>query len=129
MTPEAVAAQRTDAGFSLLEALIALSILAIAAAALIGAAEAHIDRVAGLEDRAVASWVAEEQLVDLRLAPAAPTASSETRKMVGRSWQVDVATSATDDPDLIRADIWVLDPATKGVQARLSGFIDAGASR
>ncbi len=122
-------ATQPDGGFSLLEALIALSILAVAAAALIGAAEAHIDRVAGLEDRTVASWVAEDRLAELKIAPGSPVAALETSNMGGRSWQVEVKTSGTDDPELVRVDIAVSDSATRNVQARLSGFIDIGAGQ
>lgn len=125
VTPPAI----EEAGFSLLEALIALSILAIAAAALIGASEAHIDRVGGLEDRAIASWVADEQLVELRLAPTPPLAATHTRKMGGQTWQVDVATASTDEPELVRVDIAVRLPESRDATARLSGFVDIGADR
>lgn len=118
-----------EAGFSLLEALIALSILAIAAAALIGASEAHIDRVGGLEDRAIASWVADEQLIELRLTPTARVAATYTREMGGQTWQVDVAPVSTDDPDLLRVDIAVRLAGARDALTRLSGFVDIGASR
>lgn len=129
MTPPHVNASTSDAGFSLLEALVALSILAIAAAALIGASEAHIDRVGGLEDRAIASWVADEQLVELRLAPMAPVAATTTREMAGQTWQVDVATALTEDPDVVRVDIAVRQVDSRDTPARLSGFVDIGADR
>ena len=119
----------SQAGFSLLEALIALSILAIAAAALIGASEAHIDRVGGLEARAVASWVADEQLTELRISRRPPASASKTREMAGRTWQVDVVAIPTDDPEVVRADITVSDPNASNTQTRLSGFVDIGATR
>lgn len=128
-TPPVTPPANEEAGFSLLEALIALSILAIAAAALIGASEAHIDRVSGLEDRAVASWVADEQLVELRLAPTGPVAATRTREMGGQTWEVDVGTAPTDDPDLVRVDIAVRSPGSRDTPARLSGFVDIGAER
>lgn len=130
MTASAVTPQpNAEAGFSLLEALIALSILAIAAAALIGASEAHIDRVGGLEDRAIASWVADEQLVELRLSSTAPVTATHTREMGGQTWEVDVASTPTDDPDLLRVDIAVRTPGSRDAPARLSGFVDIGAER
>ncbi len=122
--PAAVDLSGSNAGFSLLEALIALSILAIAAVALIGASEAHVDRVSGLEARAVASWVAEEKLAELRIAASEPVPSVATREMAGHTWKVETATFVTAD-----ADIRVSSAVTQGVLASLSGFIDVGANR
>ncbi|MDZ4760810.1 MAG: type II secretion system minor pseudopilin GspI [Alphaproteobacteria bacterium] len=116
-----------EAGFSLLEALIALSILAVAAAALIGAAEAHIDRVRGLEHRAVASWVAEDELTELRLASGQPTASTHDREMAGETWRIEIRPSPTSDPELARVDISVSGASDRAPAASLSGFVDAGA--
>lgn len=119
----------SDAGFSLLEALIGLAILAIASAALVGASEAHLDRVGGLEDRAVASWVAEEHLTGLRLASAPPAESTSSRDMAGRSWRINTRVKATSDPDLVRVDIAVDDGNSDAALARLSGFVDVGVMR
>ena len=129
MNPAAPDSSATDAGFSLLEALIALVILAIASATLVGASESHLDRIGGLEDRAVASWVAEAQLSDLRIAVAQPVRSSTTREMAGRSWRVETAPVATNDPELVRVDISVSDASGRDAQARLSGFVDVGAAK
>lgn len=54
-------------GFTLIEALVALAILAVAAAGIIGATERHIDTVSGLERRTAARWVAENKLAELSL--------------------------------------------------------------
>jgi general secretion pathway protein I len=116
-----------QAGFSLLEALAALAILAVAAAALIGAAETHVGRIEALERRTLAGFVAENRLTELRLAGAA-AASVEPREFAGRDWSVEVSPSATDDPDLGRVDLVVRDERG-GVQARLTGFIDQGGGR
>lgn len=128
MTEEHASGITSEAGFSLLEALIALGILAIASAALVGAAQTHVDRVGGLEDRAIASWVADEQLVELRIG-ITPATSTTSREMAGREWRVDVATSPTDDPDLMKVDIVVGRSDDRAALARLSGFVDVGATK
>ena len=52
-------------GFSIVEALAALAILAIATIGLVRAAEAHVDSIRALELRAAAQWVAENRLAEL----------------------------------------------------------------
>lgn len=111
------------AGYSLMEAMVALFILAVATVGLTRATQTHIDGVRGLEQRVVAQWVAENRLVELNLAGAvAPTAS--TVRMMDRDWTVNVRTRATDDPDLLAVDVAVAEAGTTGATVRLSGFVD-----
>lgn len=116
-------------GFSLLEALIAMAILAIAAGTLIGAAQTHLDRIAGLEHRTVAYWVAENQLTELRVLGRPPAAGAQAVDMAGETWRVDVQSRATDNPELIRVDIRVHGANDRQPAAALSGFLDVGAAR
>ena len=57
--------RRGDAGFTLVETLVALAVLAMAAMALLGATQAHIRNIAALEARAAAQWAAENHLAEL----------------------------------------------------------------
>ena len=54
---------RRDDGFTLIETLVALAVLATGAVALLGVVEDHTGRIAGLEDRVTLRWVAENRLV------------------------------------------------------------------
>jgi general secretion pathway protein I len=110
-------------GYSLMEALVALFILAIVSVGLLRATQTHIDGVRGLEQRVVAQWIAENRLVEMTLEGAAPPAA-ETVSMMGRDWAVDVTTRATDDPDLLAVDVAVSEAGTTGAVVRLSGFAD-----
>ncbi|MGL5010123.1 MAG: type II secretion system minor pseudopilin GspI, partial [Paracoccaceae bacterium] len=56
-----------DAGFTLIETLVALAVLAISAVALLATTQAHITRIAGLEARAAATWAAENHLAEITL--------------------------------------------------------------
>ena len=89
-----------DAGFTLIEVLVALVILAVAAAGLIAAAEAHVDQIRGLEARAAAQWVAENRIVELTVSKELEPAPSGSVDMLGRSWAVSLARRQTDDPAL-----------------------------
>lgn len=117
-------------GYSLMEAMVALFILAVATVGLTRATQTHIDGVRGLEQRVIAQWVAENRLVELNLEGAAALPARSTVRMMDRDWAVDVATRATDDPDLLAVDVAVAEAGTTGATVRLSGFVDrlAGAS-
>ncbi|MGD2132845.1 MAG: type II secretion system minor pseudopilin GspI [Maricaulaceae bacterium] len=111
-------------GFTLVEALVALAVLALAATALLGATQAHLDRVGGLEARAAAGWVAENRLAELRLAPSQDHPS--TVEMLDRRWRIETARRPTGDPDIVRADVTVSEDGGTGARATLTGFIDVG---
>jgi len=108
-----------DRGFTLIEALVALVIIGIAAAGLLRATEAHVDRVAGLEARAAALWIAENRLAELALADRWPPEVD----MLGRRWRITEHREPSSDPDLVSST------RQPGSTATLSGFIDTGAAR
>ena len=56
---------KDEHGFSLIEALVALAVLAIATVGLVRAVESHVDSTRALERRAAAMWVAENRLAEL----------------------------------------------------------------
>jgi general secretion pathway protein I len=113
-----------DAGFTLIETLVALAVLAMSAVALLGATEAHIARISDLETRAAALWAAENMLAELTLGVAPETAPEP---MLGIGFALAVTSSPTQDPDLTRVDI-TASAAGGPVLARLTGFLDASAA-
>jgi general secretion pathway protein I len=122
----------TEAGFTLLEALVAVSVLAVASVGLLRAAEGHVDRISQLEQRAAASWLANAVLADLRLGRATPASATGPREMAGREFQVDVTPVATDDPDLLRLEIAIGGgdgDGGGGALVQLTGFMDVGRPR
>ncbi|MCE0507405.1 type II secretion system minor pseudopilin GspI [Roseivivax sp. GX 12232] len=56
-----------EAGFTLIEALVAMAVLAVSAVTLLSAAERHVAQTRGLSDRIIARWVAENALVAQQL--------------------------------------------------------------
>ncbi|AQR62271.1 type II secretion system protein GspI [Brevundimonas sp. LM2] len=115
---------RIRPGYSLMEALVALFILAIATVGLTRATQTHVDGVRGLEQRVVAQWVAENRLVELNLEGAATSPDMATVRMMARDWDVRVARRATDDPDLVAVDVAVGPAGATQETVRLSGFVD-----
>jgi len=120
---------RSDAGFTLIEALVAMAVLAVGAIALLGAVERHVRLADGLIDRTAARWAAENRLSELSLG-LAPDAGRSS--MLGRAWRVVDESRATADPDLLRIDVSVYGPDQRSDAdpvARLTGFVDVGGAR
>jgi len=115
-----------ERGFSLIEALVALLVLAIAAAGLVRAAEAHVDSTRGLERRAAAEFVAQNRLAELGL-PGAPPQPA-TVEMLGQRWTVAVSEARTGDPDLAKVAISVSAASDREPLVTLEGFRDKGST-
>lgn len=112
-------------GFTLLEVLIALLILAIALFALIRAAGSSVTNFAELRDRTLAGWVAANMLAETRLKNAFPDPgkSDGDLKYAARDWRWELVVQSTEEPRIRRLDIRVsskLQPQTPLVQ--LTGF-------
>lgn len=85
-------------GFSLLEVLVALAVLALAMTALVGAASREARGLADARERTLAQWVAANALTQARLDRALPAfglrQGEET--LGGRRWRWQLAISATE---------------------------------
>lgn len=112
----------SEAGFSLVEALVALAILGIAAAGLVRAVEAHVDSIRGLERRAAAQLVAENSLVEMQLTTSRPPESVD---MLGERWRVTAIETANEDRDIRNVEIRVRPDRGSGPTVALRGFLDA----
>ena len=115
-------AEESESGFSLIEALVALAVLAIATVGLMRTVESHIDSTRGLERRAAAMWVAENRLAELELGGTA--ASARDVEMLGQVWQVQVTETKTDDAEIRKLHIEVFGGTERAPLASLDGFVD-----
>lgn len=145
------ASRTRQRGFTLLEAMIALMIVAMALPALITLVMTQLDGSAAIRDKTYAYWVAENQLTRVRLLQQqkakkaladykVPEKDSGTVDMMGLRWQWQLKTIAMDTlpvPGFKRIEIAVrllgtADGASLGnsavdedqpVLARLTGYI------
>jgi general secretion pathway protein I len=110
-----------EEGFSLVEALVALAILAIATVGLMRTVESHIDSTRGVERRTAAMWVAENRLAELEAK--APTSTDQV-EMLGEQWRITATRRGTDDPEIQRVRIEVFPVQESSPLASLDGFVD-----
>lgn len=123
---QAPAPVQDEAGFSLIEALVALAVLAIATVGLMRTVESHIDSTRGVERRTAAMWVAENRLAELEIGGA--TVEPDQVEMLGQQWRVQVSRTRTDDPEIERVRIAVSDAqGSTAPLASLDGFVDGRA--
>ena len=118
---------RTVTGFTLVEALVALAILGVAAAGLIRAVEAHIDTTAQLEARTIAQWVAENEIVERTVLANAVPQEARRVEMLGRSWSVRVSSRSSDDPELAAMRVSVSAADVHEPMLSMDFFVEAGA--
>lgn len=105
-SPSASASER---GFTLLEMLVAVAVLSIAALALVRLDAFTLRSTADLTASTTAQIVAGNKAVDLVTDAAAPAigATQETVSNGGQNWRVTSRVAATADPNLLRIDIGV----------------------
>ncbi len=113
-------------GFTLLEVLIALAVLAIGMIAVIGTAGSSTRTAAELKSETFAHWVAMNELSSLRLTAGWPDTGTQKghAEMAGQRWNWKAEIKTTSDPDLLRVDIDVSNAASPdAVVTSLTGFI------
>ena len=105
---------RAFLGFTLVEVMVALAVVAVALPALLVTLSQQLDGLRYLEDRTHAQWVAANRLAELRLVVGAKgslqTARvSGTEEMAGRSWYWWSEGVETEVPGFFRYEIMVSD--------------------
>jgi general secretion pathway protein I len=121
-----VTASRTR-GFTLLEVLIALVVLALSLGAVIKATGDYTNNQSWLRDRTLATWVARNVLVEFQLEGEWPGVGEKkgTRELGNREWRWLARISQTEEEQLRRLDVEVspVDADDTEPVTTLSGFL------
>lgn len=112
-------------GFTLLEVLVALAIVALSLTAISVTMGGILDNALTLRERTYASWIAQNKIVEIRAAGALP----ETRTTSGTidyansewSWEAEVSETGVDG--LLRIDVSVSRPDSDGNIRKVTGFV------
>ncbi|MCW8983383.1 MAG: type II secretion system minor pseudopilin GspI [Gammaproteobacteria bacterium] len=96
-------------GFTLLEILVALAILATAMGALIKGGSESASTASYLRDKSYAHWVAQNRVVELQLTKKwlSPGTHKGISQMAGEDWFWDIKASKTFDAAVQRIDVEV----------------------
>ena len=103
-------------GFTLIEVLVALAIVAIGMSAVLTALASSADTVNYLRDKTFAQWVALNKIATIRISgqqPPTGTTNGDT-DYAGRSWHWRQAVVATEVPGVVRIDVSVRPAEVKG---------------
>jgi general secretion pathway protein I len=96
-------------GFTLIEVLVALAIVAVGMAAVLGTLTSSADTVSYLRDKTFANWVALNQIAQVRLSgqvPATGNSDGDT-DFAGRKWHWHQEVTATQVQGMVRIDLSV----------------------
>lgn len=96
-------------GFTLLEVIVALGIVAVGILAVSRAITGFAGTTLSLEQRMVANWIAGNRLETHRIVKTIPVVGTShgSEEMAGHVWYFSETTTATADPNLFRIDITV----------------------
>lgn len=111
-------------GFTLLEVLIALAILAVAMTALVRTAALEADALAQVRDHSHAQWVASNVIAEARLARDLPAQGLREGEetLGGRRWRWQLSIAPTPTAGIRRLDVAVRAVDADDTVLLLSGF-------
>lgn len=122
-----IRSEAPNRGFTLLEVLVATTIIALALGAVIRTTATGTANLAYLRDKTLAHWVAMNRMAAIqaqRRFPAAGRRQGEA-ELGGRQWRWEQEVEDTPDKDVRRVEIRVrpADAESKSALATLTGFV------
>ncbi|KPJ87538.1 MAG: hypothetical protein AMJ53_18005 [Gammaproteobacteria bacterium SG8_11] len=96
-------------GFTLIEVIIALTIIAVGLAAVISTASSTVRNAAGLQERTFAHWVAMNKITELHVTQEfpAPRKTTGSTLMAEHEWFWTMEVVETQDPSVRKVEIAV----------------------
>ena len=112
-------------GFTLIEVMVALAIVALYLAAVTASMSQMIDAAQTMKDRTYASWIAQNRIAELRLAPATPKVGASNGEIdyANTEWSWRSVVSETGVDDLYRIDVSVSLAGSDDIIRTVTGFV------
>lgn len=115
---------QTEAGFSLLEVVVALAVFSLGALAAMNVLGEGSRSATAQEERLIAGIVAENQLAEAMLRTDAPSPgfSRGTERAMARDWSWEMRVNPSPEPRILRIDVAVRLDSGRQMLAELSSF-------
>ena len=117
-------------GFTLIEVIIALSIVAIVSTTVFKSVTESVIQSRGLKERVVAQWIAENEIAKIHMLSSReeyfPAIGAErfAKNMVGQTWQIEVRVLDTENPLMRRIEVAVFQDSNLEIAAtQLISFV------
>lgn len=114
-----------SAGFTLIEVMVALTIVALSLGAVAASVSQMVDAGTTMRERTYASWIAQNKIAELRLANVIPEVSDTSGELeyAGIEWAWRANISETGVENLFRVDVAISYPGSDVAIRTVSGFI------
>lgn len=115
----------TSRGFTLLEVMVALTIVSLSLIFVATSMNQMVFEARMMRDRTYASWIAQNRIAELRLAPATPDvgASNGEVQFASADWTWRAVVSETGVDDLYRIDVSVSFAGSDDNIRTVTGFV------
>lgn len=117
--------RQSNRGFTIIEVMVALAIVAFSLTAIAASMGQMIDTANAMRDRTYASWIAQNKIAEMRLANVIPevTATSGEVDYASTEWAWRAVVSETGVENLYRVDVTVSYPGQDSAIRTVTGFI------
>lgn len=119
---------RTQRGFTLIEVVVAMTIVAIALISLVESTGSSVKSTGYLRDKVLANWVAQNVLNEALLKESFPAKGNKSGKesMAGRDWRWKRTVKETPDKDFRALEVEVFQGDSEYALAKLVTYVGNG---
>ncbi len=110
-------------GFTLIEVMVALAIIAIALSAVSRSLGVTASNQTHLESRVIATWIAENAIVEYQVFGSSSSETTNSQVTLNRNWTIDFATEPTFIPEIKRLQVQVREKNSEQVSATLYSVV------
>lgn len=114
-----------NAGFTLIEVMVALTIVALSLSAVVASVSQMVHAASAMQERTYASWIAQNKISTIRLSDAMPEVSETDDRVTFASveWAITTTISETGVEKLFRVDVAVSYADTSQAIRTVTGFV------